>query len=63
MQPADQAVLFLLYQNNTYSDQELLMKLLICACSAKLCKRQSLEAGAVHAVSGCWGDPQLPCQP
>lgn len=60
MQPADQVGLFLSHQNKTRSDQELLMKLLICACSARHCKRQTLEAGAAHAVSGCWGDPRLP---
>lgn len=63
MQPADQAGLFLSHQNKTHSDQELLMKLLICACSARRCERQTLEAGAAHAVSGCWGDRRLPCQP
>lgn len=59
MQPADQAGLFLSRQNKTHSHQELLMKLLICACSARRCERQTLEAGAAHAVSGCRGDPQL----
>lgn len=39
------------------------MKLLICACSARHGKRQTREAGAAHAVSGCRGDPRLPCQP
>lgn len=62
-QPADQAGLFLSDQNKTHSDQELLMKLLICACSARRGERQTQEAGAAHAVSGCRGDPRLPCQP
>lgn len=62
-QPGDQAGLFLSDQNKTRSDQELLMKQLICACSARRGERQTWEAGAVHAVSGCREDPQLPCQP
>lgn len=63
MQPADQAGLFLSHQNKTHSDQELLMKLLICACSARHCESQTLEGGTAYTVSGCWGDPWLPCRP
>lgn len=61
LQSAEQVGLFLLHQNKTSSDHKSLMKLLICACSARCCKRQTRGL-----YSTCWvwllGKSTAPCQ-